>query len=167
MKTRVERRERQRLIAEALDAGRIRSQQDVVRILAKHGIEVTQATASRDLEQIGAVRGKNSMGESVYLLPESNQGQLDDFALGIAEASRIIVIKTPPGAAQLIAGRLDRAHLPGVVGTIAGDDTVFTACDKTTPMRTIRERILLIASGGRVDKTQTSKGNKKPSQRRR
>ena len=167
MKTRVERRERQLLIAQALEDGRIRSQKYVVKILAKSGIEVTQATASRDLEQLGAVRGMNSRGEIVYQLPETNQGRLDDLTLGVAEASRIIVIKTPPGAAQLIAGRLDRAHLRGVIGTIAGDDTIFTACDKTTPIRTIREGILLIASGGKMEKSRPSPRNKTATQRRR
>lgn len=145
--TRLDRRERQRIIFEALTAGKIGSQQDVVRILAKNGFRVTQATASRDLEELGAVRGKGVSGKVAYSIPDSSRGLIDDLTLGISEAQRLLVIKTPPGAAQLIAGRIDRNKIDGVVGTIAGDDTIFVACAKDASSRGIRDRLKGIVAG--------------------
>ena len=145
--TRLDRRERQQIIFEALSAGKIGSQHDVVRILAKAGFRVTQATASRDLEELGAVRGKGVSGKVVYSIPEVGRGVIDDLTLGITESQRILVIKTPPGAAQLIASRIDRSKVNGIVGTIAGDDTIFVACAKDAPTRTIKERLKGIVAG--------------------
>lgn len=145
--TRLDRRERQRIIFEALAQGRVRSQQDVVRILAKSGFQVTQATASRDLEELGAVRGKGREGKVIYSIPEPGRGLIDDLTLGMSESQRLLVIKTPPGAAQLIAGRIDRVKVEGVVGTIAGDDTIFVACAKDGSIRRIKEKLNTIVAG--------------------
>ncbi|MFM8842091.1 MAG: arginine repressor [Actinomycetota bacterium] len=145
--TRLDRRERQRIIFEALSQGKIGSQHDVVRILAKAGFRVTQATASRDLEELGAVRGKGVDGRTVYSVPEPGRGLIDDLTLGISESQRLLVIKTPPGAAQLIAGRIDRTKVIGVVGTIAGDDTIFVACEKEASVRSIKEKLKGLVAG--------------------
>lgn len=145
--TRLDRRERQRIIFEALSQGKVRSQHDVVRILAKAGFHVTQATASRDLEELGAVRGKGIDGRVVYSIPEPGRGLIDDLTLGVNESQRILVIKTPPGAAQLIAGRIDRIKVEGIVGTIAGDDTIFVACAKDASVRSIKEQLKGIVAG--------------------
>lgn len=145
--TRIDRRERLRVITAAIEQGKVRSQQDVVTLLAKVGFHVTQATASRDLEELGAVRGKGSDGRTRYLIPDRGRGLIDDLTFGVVEAHRILVLTTPPGAAQLIAGRIDRSELAGVVGTIAGDDTIFVACSKNGSLRTIKERLLIIVEG--------------------
>jgi transcriptional regulator of arginine metabolism len=142
--TGTERRERQRVIVEAIDAGKIHSQQDVVKVLRAAGIRVTQATASRDLDELGAVKGKDELGQAQYRIPNLGRGIYDDLAIGILDASKILVIKTPPGAAQLLAGRIDRAELKGVVGTIAGDDTIFVACHSSVPLRNLREELYSI-----------------------
>jgi transcriptional regulator of arginine metabolism len=75
------------------------------------------------------------------------------------------VVKTPPGAAQLIAGRIDRASLKGVVGTIAGDDTIFVAYEKGIPVRTLRGQITMIA-GSSTGKRALSKRNRTRSKGR-
>jgi len=94
---------------------------------------VTQATASRDLEELGAVRGKDNSGVFRYQFvsaPQTPRGTgLSDLIASIEASGNLAVLKTPPGAAQLLAGNLDRAmksgKLTAAIGTIAGDDTVL------------------------------------------
>ena len=145
--TAAQRRERQRIIQEALLAGLVHSQDDVVRLLKKSNIKVTQATASRDLDEIGAVKGKGADGRTIYRLAEAGKASTDDLALEIALAGSLLVLKTRPGAAQLIAARIDRANLKGIVGTIAGDDTIFIAMKDGVPAKRVRSEILDVASG--------------------
>ena len=130
-------------------AGLVHSQDDVVRLLKKSNIKVTQATASRDLDEIGAVKGKDADGRTVYLLAQTGRASTDDLALEIALAGSLLVLKTRPGAAQLIAARIDRANLQGIVGTIAGDDTIFIAMKDGVPAKRVRSEILDVASGAR------------------
>lgn len=160
--TAAQRRERHRIIQEALIAGLVHSQQDVVRILKRANIKVTQATASRDLVEIGAVRGKNLQGQTIYLLPNEPRMATEDLALSFDEAERMIVLKTRPGAAQLIAGRIDRAGVKGVVGTIAGDDTIFVACSKGESVKKLREDLsaIIIGEESKNRNLQTSKGRR-------
>ena len=147
--TSAQRRERHRIIQEALLAGLVHSQDDVVRLLKKSNIKVTQATASRDLDEIGAVKGKDADGRTVYLLAQTGRASTDDLALEIALAGSLLVLKTRPGAAQLIAARIDRANVQGIVGTIAGDDTIFIAMKDGVPAKRVRSEILDVASGAR------------------
>jgi len=123
----------------ALLAGRpVRSQTELVRLLADEGVQVTQATLSRDLEDLRARKVRGGDGALVYALDvdagpaESVQvplGRLCEDLLVSAEANGdLVVLRTPPGAAQLFASALDRAGLPEVMGTIAGDDTVLVVC---------------------------------------
>lgn len=139
--TGTQRRERQRVIFEAVESGKIRSQSDVVKVLRTAGIKVTQATASRDLDELGAVRGKDEKGRAQYRIPDLGRSVIDDLTLGILDAEKILVIRTPPGAAQLIAGRIDRSEIEGVVGTIAGDDTIFVAYEKKASTRILRDQL--------------------------
>jgi transcriptional regulator of arginine metabolism len=83
----------------------------------------------------------------VYSIPEPGRGLIDDLTLGVNESQRLLVIKTPPGAAQLIAGRIDRIKVEGIVGTIAGDDTIFVACAKDASVRSIKEQLKGIVAG--------------------
>jgi transcriptional regulator of arginine metabolism len=115
----------------------VRSQEDLARRLAGLGVHVTQATLSRDLVELGAVRLRGPDGSLVYALPgEPGLGALADPAarlarvagelLVTAEASgNLIVLRTPAGAAQLLASAIDHAGWPSVLGTVGGDDTVL------------------------------------------
>lgn len=125
-----ERLQRQRLISIALAESAIHSQADVVKVLKEHGIRVTQATASRDLEELGAVRGKGIDGRMIYQLPSSPPATFGARTLEIKSNGQILVVKTAPGAAQLVASRIDSAKISGIMGTIAGDDTIFVALAK-------------------------------------
>jgi transcriptional regulator of arginine metabolism len=119
-----------------VNQGLVHSQNDLVELLADEGIEVTQATASRDLEEIGAVRGRDQGGLLRYqFLSESNENRSrlsrasDELVLSVVASGNLVVLKTPAGGAQLLASTLDRAsgsgELPNIIGTIAGDDTVL------------------------------------------
>jgi transcriptional regulator of arginine metabolism len=126
--------QRQRLIADWLRQLRIGSQEELVARLDLAGVPATQATVSRDLEELGAVRIRRD-GSMHYRLPEQlENGEaarldrlLGEWVTDIITAGNIIVIKTPPGSANLVANALDAARLPEVAGTIAGDDTIFLA----------------------------------------
>ncbi|MET8261045.1 arginine repressor [Micromonospora sp. NPDC005553] len=117
----------------------IRSQTELADLLAADGVGVTQATLSRDLEELGAVKVRGGDGPAVYLIPEDGQRPLRDAEAaparlvrllrellnGVDSSGNIAVLRTPPGAAQYLASALDRAGLPEIVGTIAGDDTIL------------------------------------------
>ena len=120
---------------------RCSSQSELAALLADEGIEVTQATLSRDLEELGAVKLRGADGGvGVYLVPEDGS-PVRGVSGGTARLSRLLgellvsadasanlaVLRTPPGGADYLASAIDRAALPYVVGTIAGDDTVFVA----------------------------------------
>ena len=122
---------RRSLIIELVENGVIHSQSDLVKALSKKGVKVTQATASRDLEELGAVRGKDASGVFRYQFianTEVASTSLKNLVLEIDASGNLAVIKTPPGAAQLLAGQLDRAMKNGAIsgiGSIAGDDTIM------------------------------------------
>jgi transcriptional regulator of arginine metabolism len=129
---------RRSLIIELVESGVIHSQSDLVKALARKGIKVTQATASRDLEELGAVRGKDASGVFRYQFitaTEATSSNLKNLVLEIDASGNLAVVKTPPGAAQLLAGQLDRAIKIGAIagiGTIAGDDTIMVIAKSAT-----------------------------------
>jgi len=144
----IERRDQvRRLIA----AGGVHTQGEVVAALAARGVDVTQATVSRDLAGLGVVRGFRG-GRLTYLLPDDRtdgtgaaqarlRRLLADLPLEIAETAPLVVLRTSPGAANAIASSIDLSQWGDVVGTIAGDDTIFVACTDASAMRRFRARL--------------------------
>jgi transcriptional regulator of arginine metabolism len=124
---------RRSFVIRLVDDALIHSQSDLVRELGKIGYVVTQATASRDLEELGAVRGKDNSGIFRYQFvsaPQNSKSRgVSELIASVDSSGNLAVVKTPPGAAQLLAGNLDRAmktgKLKSAIGTIAGDDTVL------------------------------------------
>ena len=139
---------RQEQIAGILAQVQVRSQEDLAALLADRGVRVTQATLSRDLEEMVAVRLRGPGGALVYALPTGPggpgsrpggvavpeteaifSGPLPRIAAELlvsAEASaNLVVLRTPAGGAQLLASALDHAGWPAILGTVAGDDTVL------------------------------------------
>ena len=135
-------------IVELVRARPVHSQTELSELLAADGVHVTQATLSRDLEELGAVKIRGSHGGAAYVIPEDGtpvlrpamaelvgagpqQGParlvrlLRELLTGADASGNLAVLRTPPGAAQFLASALDRSGLPEVVGTIAGDDTVL------------------------------------------
>ncbi|CAB4622640.1 MAG: arginine repressor [Actinobacteria bacterium] len=122
-----------------IKAGKISSQGDLVRELKKAGYSVTQTTASRDLEEIGAVRSRGADGEALYSISESDDGSLArsmplpaDLILSVESSGNLAVVRTPPGGAQLLASSLDHSGIKSIIGTIAGDDTVLVVSRKAS-----------------------------------
>jgi transcriptional regulator of arginine metabolism len=130
-------------IVELLREQVVRSQTELAELLADSGVQVTQATLSRDLEELGAVKMHGG-----YLIPEdgnrplretTGQGParllrlLRELLTGVDSSGNIAVLRTPPGAAQFLASALDRSGLTDVVGTIAGDDTILVVARDEGP----------------------------------
>ncbi|WP_067892573.1 arginine repressor [Nocardia vaccinii] len=129
---------RQQRIVEILSGHAVRSQTELAALLAEDGIETTQATLSRDLDELGAVKLRAADGGAgVYVVPEDGSPVrgvtggtdrlsklLGDLLVSTDHSGNIAVLRTPPGAAHFLASALDRASLPEIVGTIAGDDTI-------------------------------------------
>lgn len=133
---------RQQRIIELVTHREVRSQTELAELLAGDGLQVTQATLSRDLLELDAVKVRAASGALVYAVPAEGGdrtpaahptagalqrlGRLTAELLLSAEASgNLVVLRTPPGAAQFLASALDKAELGEVLGTIAGDDTVL------------------------------------------
>ena len=126
---------RQRAIADLVRSQALASQEELAERLTAQGFAVTQATISRDLEQIGAVKVRRG-GQLSYALPDQVRDApgprlaavFRDWVRSVDTAGNLVVIRTPPGSAHLVGVALDAAELSEVVGTICGDDTIFVAC---------------------------------------
>jgi transcriptional regulator of arginine metabolism len=145
---------RQRIVATLIGSGRIRSQADVVRELKAQGFEVTQATASRDLSDLGALRAKDKDGISRYVLESSLSHFLGgDLVLSVVSSANTVVIRTPPAAAQFIASSLDAAisaqELSTAIGTIAGDDTVLVISKASNGGAALAKKISMMFGKGK------------------
>jgi transcriptional regulator of arginine metabolism len=146
--------QRQRAIAELIRSKALSSQEELAEQLAAQGYTVTQATVSRDLEQIGAVKVRRD-GELSYALPEQVSGSpvprlaavFREWVRSIATAANLVVIKTPPGSAHLVGVVLDSASIEEIVGTICGDDTIFIACRSGSEAETLATRLRTAAAG--------------------
>ena len=130
---------RQARIVALLSSNSISSQSELATMLAAEGIDVTQATLSRDLEELGAVKLRGADGGvGVYVVPEDGSPVrgvsggtdrmtrlLGDLLVSTDASGNLAVLRTPPGAAHYLASAIDRAALAYVVGTVAGDDTIL------------------------------------------
>jgi transcriptional regulator of arginine metabolism len=127
----------------------IESQAQLRRLLAEAGHTVTQATVSRDLEAIGAVKAKE--GDIFrYRIQDPTEmrrarsvltATVNDFVESVTLAEPLVVLRVPPGAANLVAGKVDVAGITGVLGTVAGNDTVFIAVDESIGAATVAAEI--------------------------
>ncbi|EIE99751.1 arginine repressor [Saccharomonospora glauca] len=155
----INRARRHARITELVSSMAIRSQTELAKLLAAEGIEVTQATLSRDLDELGAVklRGADS-GAPVYVIPEDGspvrgvQGGttrlsrlLAEFMVSADASGNLMVLRTPPGAAQFLASAIDRAALDEVVGSIAGDDTIAVIAREPLTGKELAERFTALA----------------------
>jgi transcriptional regulator of arginine metabolism len=126
---------RQRAVAELIRSRMLTSQEELAEQLGALGFAATQATISRDLEQIGAVKVRRD-GQLAYALSQGTENVTStrlstvfrDWVRSVEPAGNLVVIKTPPGSAQLVGFALDQSQLNEIVGTICGDDTIFVAC---------------------------------------
>jgi len=149
---------RQRAIRDLVETRPIRTQQELAAALRERGFRTTQATISRDVAELGLVKAGRG-GTSAYALParlreaeasgeERIRTLLRDMPVEIREAGTMLVLRTLPGSAHPLAAALDRARWPEVVGSIAGDDTVFVAFTDRRSLARVRRRLEEIAALG-------------------
>ena len=127
----------------------VRSQEELQRLLAHRGLDATQPTLSRDVRELGLVktpRGYAVPGEDDPAIGSTQRLErlsrvLADTVLSVTVAGTLVVLKTPPAGAHPVARALDEAGLPGAVGTIAGDDTVFVAAADQAAARALATRL--------------------------
>jgi transcriptional regulator of arginine metabolism len=147
-------------IAALVSTQQVASQEDLGRLLDAEGIHVTQATLSRDLDALGAVKEHLPNGEVRYSVPSraatdtslprddhSLQRIVADTLLRAEAAGNIAVVRTPPGAAQYLAGHLDRNPAFETVGTVAGDDTIIIVMRTLKDAQSLCETLVAMSTG--------------------
>ena len=147
--------QRQYLLAKILQEQSVSSQAKLVQLLTSAGVDVTQATLSRDLEELGAVKVRVPVGDSVYAIPDNPTERvlpvdylrrvLGEWLVEVSVSNNIVVLKTPPGSAHVVASAVDRAGLSEIIGTVAGDDTVLLVAASDTTGEKVSEKLKNLA----------------------
>ena len=146
---------RQRAIRDLVEQRPIRTQQELAAALRERGFRATQATISRDVAELGLGKGSRE-GRAAYVLPprlrdadvsgeDRLRRLLADVPVEFRAAGLLLIIKTLPGSAHAVAAALDRTRWPEIVGSIAGDDTVFIATGDRSSVRRLRDRLIGLA----------------------
>lgn len=135
-------RQRQHVVGQLLAEHSVTSQAQLVELLATAGIDATQATVSRDLDELGAVKVRVAGGDTVYAVPELPADAhipeehlrrvLGEWVVDVGHSANIVMMRTPPGSAHVVASALDRTGLSQVLGTVAGDDTILVVAAPDT-----------------------------------
>jgi transcriptional regulator of arginine metabolism len=156
LSSRTTKAQRQHVITQLLARHGVTSQPQLVELLAAEGVDATQATVSRDLEDIGAVKVRVPAGESVYAIPEFEPDRIapeeqlrrvmSEWVVDVAHSGPIVVVRTPPGCAHVVASALDRSGLGGLLGTVAGDDTMLCVADESAGGKRLAGRLRELAS---------------------
>ena len=147
--------QRQHRVARLLSDHAVTSQGQLVDLLAADGVTATQATVSRDLEDLGAIKVRVGGGETVYAIPELPTEQrapedhlrrvFSEWVVEVAHSANLVVLRTPPGSAHVVGSALDRSGLPGVLGTVAGDDTLIVVVAESVGGATMADRLTEMA----------------------
>ena len=142
--------QRQRLIADFIDSESVSSQNQLKGLLKKNNIQITQATLSRDLNELGAIKKRLKNGRLIYVLPNNQdnnaqlkiaQKALEDFVLDIEPVSNQVVVKTTTAAAQVIAESIDNLYIDNIVASIAGDNVVLIISTNETKAKEVAKTI--------------------------
>jgi transcriptional regulator of arginine metabolism len=155
---------RQQRIVDILSRRQVRSQTELAEMLAESGLSVTQATLSRDLVELDAVKVRAPGGGLVYAVPaeggdrtpivaaESGAGEarlsrlLGELMVSAEASGNLALLRTPPGAAQFLGSAFDKAVVPGVLGTVAGDDTVLVISSDADGGAALVQKLLALAN---------------------
>lgn len=151
---------RQARVMALIEAQEVSSQAELADLLAADGISVSQGTLSKDLLEIGAVRIRGEKGNLVYAAPgaptadfqagETKLAKLcQEVLLGAHASANLVVLRTPPGAAQYFASAIDRVNWPEIMGTIAGDDTVLLIAQAPDGGDDLAARFMEMGGSGR------------------
>jgi transcriptional regulator of arginine metabolism len=152
--------QRQHRVARLLAEHEVTSQPQLVELLAAGGIVATQATVSRDLEDLGAVKVRLPGGELAYAIPEFEPDRLapldhlrrvlGEWVADVAHSGNLVIVRTPPGCAHVVASALDRSGLPGLLGTVAGDDTMLCVASERVGGARLAQTVRGMANTGAV-----------------
>jgi transcriptional regulator of arginine metabolism len=143
---------RRNVILELLRAESVATQAELVRRLARRGIHVTQATISRDIEELGLAKTREGYRLPGAVDPKSSpqpaiEVVLKEFVREVRAAANLAIVKTTPGNAHSVGVAIDAAGWPEIVGTVAGDDTIFVATRGVRQAARVRRKVLdLLAS---------------------
>lgn len=133
--------ERLNVLKKILESGKNSTQEEIREMLEAKGFDVNQSTISRDIKKLGAIKGTDKKGRTTYRLSDSSNEStfiaqsMTDLILEITHNDSLIVIQTTPGSASLVARQLDINKPAGILGTIAGDDTIFVAPSKEVSIK--------------------------------
>ena len=142
--------QRQRLIADFIDSENVSSQNQLKGLLKKNNIQITQATLSRDLNELGAIKKRLKNGRLIYVLPKNQDKNaqvkiakkaLEDFVLDVEPVSNQVVVKTTTAAAQVIAESIDNLYIDNIVASIAGDNVVLIISTDESKAREVAKTI--------------------------
>jgi transcriptional regulator of arginine metabolism len=143
--------QRQHRVQRLLEDHAVSTQEQLVDLLASDGVVATQATVSRDLEDLGAIKVRVPGGETVYAVPampkdavapeEHLRRVCSEWVVEVAYSHNIVVLRTPPGSAHVVGSALDRTGLPDVLGTVAGDDTLLLVVAESATGQALAHRI--------------------------
>jgi len=146
---------RQQAVTRLIEASEIASQSQLVELLSAEGISATQATVSRDLDDIGAIKIRSSAGQSVYALPvfapdriaplDQLRRVMGEWVAEVTHSGSIVVVRTPPGCAHVVASALDRSGVEGLIGTVAGDDTMLCVASEDVGGQRLAEALRELA----------------------
>lgn len=163
---RVTKHQRQHRIAKLLESQPVTNQLQLVELLADEGIEATQTTVSRDLEELGAIKVRLPGGDSAYALAEIPIQQIvsgdhlrrvmSEWVVDVAASGNLVVLRTPPGCAHVVASALDRSGMTGLLGTVAGDDTVLLVVAEEEGGTAMAERLQAMADPSARAETQAA-----------
>ncbi len=127
--------QRQQALIRIIENAEVSSQTQLQKLLAKEGIKATQVTVSRDLEEVGAIKVRSSSGDTVYAIASFEPARratndqlrrvMSEWVAEVSHSGQMVVLRTPPGCAHVVASALDRAAPNGLLGTVAGDDTII------------------------------------------
>jgi transcriptional regulator of arginine metabolism len=150
--------QRQHRVSQILEKESVTSQAELVKLLREQGVDATQVTVSRDLEDLGAVKVRRPGGSLVYALREDPKDRptpelhlrrvLGEWVADVASSGNLVVVRTPPGCAHVVASALDRAGLAEVVGTVAGDDTVLVIAAERVKGAVLARKLARMAGQG-------------------
>lgn len=153
--TRLAKTQRQHLVAKLLAQHAVASQEQLVQLLAEENVTATQATVSRDLDDLGAIKVRAGGGDTVYAIPELPHDQrapedhlrrvLCDWVVEVSHSANIVVLRTPPGTANVVGAAVDRSGLAEIIGTVAGDDTLMVVAAESTTGSELAARIRELA----------------------
>lgn len=146
---------RQHRITALLEEHAVTSQTQLTELLEAEGLDTTQATVSRDLDDLGAIKVRGPGGETVYAIPEHPVDRIapedhlrrvmSDWVADVTHSLNLVVLRTPPGSAHVVGSALDRAGMSQILGTVAGDDTLIVVAAEDVGGAALAERLQALA----------------------